>query len=217
MHLVLIFLRAVWSEWVALLTGGGIMAMLGLWERRSGNVPVPGQVYWAIVLLTLVLTLYRVWKSEYLRAQGAERRIVSERPHVAIEYHQDREARNQHVTLRNTSTFPAYNIQIQPLIYRGQRVTFPPVARLEAGQHAHVHANVEGAGLLFLHDLRSVFEHDPPNNMAVYIEPALISLSASYTDFGGTGFGTASTVEYNRVSHTARTIAVGGADPLRPT
>ncbi len=164
-----------------------------------------------IVLLTLGLASYRAWVKEHQRANDAERRIFTDRPQVVIEYTLPRDAQgNTHPTVRNTSAQPAYNIQLAPVANGDRHATFPPLARLEAGGHAHVHAEVEGVGPVFLHDFRQLLEHNAPEDLAAYANPLVLELQATYTDFAGTQFRRASRIEYNRVLRTACTVGVQG-------
>jgi hypothetical protein len=59
------FLRAVWKEWVVLLTGGGLMAALALWQLGTGK-SVPASVNWLIVGFTLIVAAFLAWRKEWI-------------------------------------------------------------------------------------------------------------------------------------------------------
>jgi hypothetical protein len=65
------WLSAVLKEWVTLLTGGGITAAVGLWERYS-HQPVPTFVYTVAIALFLLLANFRAF-------QKLEGQLIQER------------------------------------------------------------------------------------------------------------------------------------------
>jgi hypothetical protein len=59
------FLRAVWKEWVVLLTGGSLMAVLALYQVVSGK-PAPQNILWSVVALTLIIAAFLAWRKEWI-------------------------------------------------------------------------------------------------------------------------------------------------------
>ena len=55
------WLGAVLKEWITLLTGGGITAAVGLWERYS-HQPVPTAVYTATIALFVLPANFRAFQ-----------------------------------------------------------------------------------------------------------------------------------------------------------
>jgi hypothetical protein len=208
------FLKAVWAEWITLLTGGSIVAVLGLWERLRS--PIPPAAYWLVVLAFLVMASFRAWRQERHRATSAESRIFQGRPQVALEYsrvyHQQG---TPQVMAHNTSSEAAYNIKLEPLINEDLRAVFDVVPRLNAGESLPVPLTIEGIGAIFARDLLHFLEHAPPKDMSEFVKPAMHTLRARYSDFSGTAFESESHVEFERVPKIARTLQVGGREAAR--
>lgn len=59
------FLRALWREWKALLTGGSVIAALALWQMSTGR-SVARRMNWLIVGLTLMLASFFAWRREWI-------------------------------------------------------------------------------------------------------------------------------------------------------
>jgi hypothetical protein len=57
------YIVALWREWKALLTGGSIIALASLW-MYSHSKPIPANVNWLIVGLTLVLASFLAWRKQ---------------------------------------------------------------------------------------------------------------------------------------------------------
>jgi uncharacterized membrane protein YfcA len=63
----LFFLRALWREWVVLLTGGSILAVAFLWGALSGRSLRPNAVV-GIVAITFLLAAFLSWRSQWVKA-----------------------------------------------------------------------------------------------------------------------------------------------------
>jgi len=61
------FLRAFWRQWLVLLTGGSVIAVIAIWNLAGRGAP-PQQVNWLILGLTLVLAAFFSWREEWIRA-----------------------------------------------------------------------------------------------------------------------------------------------------
>lgn len=68
------FVRALWKEWQALLTGGSIIALLWLLETVIRKPAIPS-VNWLIVGLTFMIAAFFAWRKEWIRGgQGLANR-----------------------------------------------------------------------------------------------------------------------------------------------
>jgi hypothetical protein len=61
------FLAALWREWKVLLSGGGIIAVLSLWNL-AGWKPIPHDINWLILGMTFVLAAFAAWRREWIDA-----------------------------------------------------------------------------------------------------------------------------------------------------
>lgn len=77
------WLRAILHEWITLLSGGGITACVGLWERYSQK-PVPAAVYTAIIALFVLLANFRAFRN--VESQLTEERRKSQTfPNIRVD------------------------------------------------------------------------------------------------------------------------------------
>jgi hypothetical protein len=63
------FLNALWQQWLVLLTGGGLWALVTLAERATGKT-VPLNLSRGILALTIVLAVFRLWHKERVANQS---------------------------------------------------------------------------------------------------------------------------------------------------
>ncbi len=63
------FVRAVLQQWAALVTGGVIVAVIGLYERASER-PVAGRLFWAGVIISLGAAVFLAWRKERLAVEN---------------------------------------------------------------------------------------------------------------------------------------------------
>ena len=75
------FIFALWREWVPLLTGGSIIALLSLWQILTRK-PVPRNLEWLVVGLTLLFAAFLSWRREWLRS---DIRLITVSPEKLIE------------------------------------------------------------------------------------------------------------------------------------
>jgi hypothetical protein len=59
------FLRAIWSEWKVLLTGGTIFAALTVFSLSTGRT-LPRMVNWLTLVVTLILAAFFAWRKEWV-------------------------------------------------------------------------------------------------------------------------------------------------------
>lgn len=64
------FVEALWREWVVLLTGGTIFAIAALRGLLVGK-PIPQSLAWPILMTTLGVASFRVWRRPTLNAGAA--------------------------------------------------------------------------------------------------------------------------------------------------
>ncbi len=81
---ILAFLAAVVHHWEALLTGGAIVALLGVWTY-TGHTVQP-LIHWCAVALALLPSCFQAWKEQRDRAELAEQRTaeLAGRPDLSL-------------------------------------------------------------------------------------------------------------------------------------
>ncbi len=65
------FFSALFNHWVALLTGGTIIAVLGMWEHQTG-ASVPWLVYASMALGLFVIACFLAFKDQFVRANALQ-------------------------------------------------------------------------------------------------------------------------------------------------
>ena len=70
------FVWAVFSHWVALVTGGVITALLLVWERRRQK-NIPTKVYWLIIAFFVLLSFFLAWRDQLNQKRALSARIDS--------------------------------------------------------------------------------------------------------------------------------------------
>lgn len=58
-----LFIRAVLRHWAALVTGGFVIALLGIWQGAGHSVQP--NVYWLIALMSFFVACFRAWNDEH--------------------------------------------------------------------------------------------------------------------------------------------------------
>jgi hypothetical protein len=78
------FLRALWPEWIVLLTGGTIFAALSIWGLVGKNA-ISKPLSWGVVAATFVMACFRAWRTaDRARAERAER-VFIDSPKAVVE------------------------------------------------------------------------------------------------------------------------------------
>lgn len=83
MHPIINFALAVRKHWGALVTGGALIGLLGIWQGTGHSVPA--WVYSAIALIALFAAFYKAWKekAEQVETEIAKAREV-DRKRIAL-------------------------------------------------------------------------------------------------------------------------------------
>jgi hypothetical protein len=68
-HDFLDFLLALWAEWRVLLTGGTIFAAVSVWSLATSK-PLPPQIDWLVLEITLILASFLAWRKEWIASNG---------------------------------------------------------------------------------------------------------------------------------------------------
>jgi hypothetical protein len=76
------FLVAVLRQWAALVTGGLIVAVIGLYEHATGR-QFAGRFFWIAVIISLVVAFFLVWRKERLEVERLTRRRGKVRDHLS--------------------------------------------------------------------------------------------------------------------------------------
>lgn len=79
------FLRTLCREWVPLLTGGSVIALLALWQMSGRQVPQ--SVHWLVVGLTLMVAAFLSWRKEWIQLG---RGLVTESPEALVQIIKDK-------------------------------------------------------------------------------------------------------------------------------
>jgi hypothetical protein len=68
------FVRAVFSHWVAYVSGGVLAVGLG-WLQGIGKIDSRPWQYWSIATLGLLVSIYQAWADERLRVEALEKQL----------------------------------------------------------------------------------------------------------------------------------------------
>jgi hypothetical protein len=66
------FVVAVLRQWGALVTGGFVVALIGVYEHASGR-PIAGGLFWIAVIMSLLVAFFVVWRKERLTVERLSR------------------------------------------------------------------------------------------------------------------------------------------------
>ena len=64
---------AVLRRWGTLVTGGFIVALIGLYEHASGRA-IAGRLFWTVVIISLLIAFFQVWRKERLTVERLSRK-----------------------------------------------------------------------------------------------------------------------------------------------
>jgi hypothetical protein len=100
------FIVSLCREWVVLLTGGGVAAVLVVWGSATGK-PLPLHVGWIFLGLTLMLAAFFSWRKQW---REAEKNFLQIGPAALMK-------------LREGKTSPHANTMLMPYIGKRIKVT----------------------------------------------------------------------------------------------
>lgn len=176
------FLAAILRHWITLMTGGALMAGVGIYEHNATS-SVSWSVYVGIIVLTFVVACFLAFKDQYARAEtlqtaltratGPLDRVSANTSHqaVLIEYEQGE-------PFERRTTFPAGNarfevyvrvknggngflsecvvslVDIKPTPTNSIYTVLTPLTTLQKGEHKYV--------------LVAAFNENPINTQAIY-------------------------------------------------
>jgi hypothetical protein len=83
------YIVAVFSHWATLATGGGVMALLAIWEHHTGTT-VPKKVYWVIMIVFMVAAMFLAWRDERIASVNARQSLARNEQELAEERRRNR-------------------------------------------------------------------------------------------------------------------------------
>jgi len=83
------FVIAVLRQWGVLVTGGFVVALIGVYEHWSGR-PIAGRLFWIAIILSLVVAFFSVWRKERLAVERLDAIISRQQRRKEVRDHLSR-------------------------------------------------------------------------------------------------------------------------------
>lgn len=206
-------LRAMGRQWVLLMGGGVAVALLLFDQVRSSGIP--HWLFWTISGNCVLIAFHRAWLEKDAEFQS----VLGPAPEIALEYECSK--RNP-LFLRNLSSATAYHVKIEDVATRSRyepnqscAAKFDEVSHLEGGATAQALPAVNDTSVN--PDNQREKWNDIRNDFLYFLErtyqmtgqdydPIVVQLSVRYEDKNGRKYRTPSTITFDPLNTTARTI-----------
>ena len=96
------FVVAVLRQWGVLVTGGFIVALIGLYEHATGR-PIVGRLFWSTVIISLLVAFFLVWRKARLTVERLDAMISRQQRRKEVRDHLSRllKAKDKFVKILN--------------------------------------------------------------------------------------------------------------------
>jgi hypothetical protein len=110
-----LFANEVRKHWAALVTGGTLIGLLGIWQGTGHAVPT--SVYWTIALVGLVVACCKAWIAKYEEVEKLKEEMQSKsgRPDLTAQFEVVDSPPRTMLILHNSSPSPAVGVNVQEI------------------------------------------------------------------------------------------------------